>query len=119
MTYLLILVSTLCTVGGQLLLKHGLSGMAALAAADRVGFLMRVATSPWVATALSLQVVGYVVWFFVITREKLGVAFALSGSLLYLATALLSWVIFGERLTTLQWAGLGTITVGVLLLARG
>jgi drug/metabolite transporter (DMT)-like permease len=119
MTYLLILVTTLCTVGSQLLLKHGLRGMAAIASADKLAFLLRVATSPWVAAALALQVTGYVVWFFVITREKLGIAFALSGSFFYLVMALLSWVIFGERLTTLQWAGLGTITVGVLLLAKG
>ena len=119
MTYLFILFTTLCTIGGQLILKHGLRGLGGLADSDRLAFLLRVVTSPWVAAALSLQVAGYVAWFFVITREKLGVAFALSGSSFYLIMALLSWMIFGERLSTLQWTGLGTITIGVLLLAKG
>ena len=118
-TYALILFTTLCTIGSQLLLKHGLRGLAALAIADKTHFLLRVATSPWVAAALTLQVTGYVVWFFVITREKLGVAFALQGSMFYLVMALTSWLVFGERLTPLQWAGIGTITFGVALLARG
>lgn len=119
MTYLFILFTTLCTISGQLLLKHGLRGLGALAEIDKLSFLFRVATSPWVAAALALQVAGYVAWFFVITREKLGVAFALSGSSFYLIMALLSWAIFGERLSAWQWAGLGTITAGVLLLAKG
>ena len=119
MTYLLILFTTCCTIGGQLILKRGLEGLGPLSAASKLDFLWRVGISPWVWAALSLQVLGYVAWFFVIARERLGVAFALSGSFFYVIMALLSWLIFGERLTGMQWAGIATITVGVLLLARG
>ena len=119
MTYLLIFFTTACTIGSQLILKHGLQGLGGLAGTDRVAFLLRVASSPWVAAALALQVVGYVAWFFVISREKLGVAFALSGSFFYIVMALMSWLVFGEQLTRVQWAGLAAITLGVLLLARG
>lgn len=119
MTYLLVLFTTLCTIGSQLILKHGLQGLGGLASTDRIAFLLRVAASPWVAAALVLQVVGYVTWFFVITREKLGVAFALSGSFFYVVMAMMSWLIFDEQLTRMQWAGLAAITVGVLLVARG
>ena len=119
MTYLLILFTTVCTIAGQLLLKHGLAGMAALAESDKVQFLLKVAVSPWVAGALVLQVAAYVAWFFVITREKLGIAFALSGSSFYVLTALLAWLVFDERLSAWQWGGVLTITVGVVLLAKG
>lgn len=118
MTYLLILCTTFCTIGSQLILKHGLRGLGALAASSKIEFLWRVAGSPWVALALSLQVVGYVVWFFVITREKLGVAFALSGSFFYLVMALMAWLLFDERLNPTQWIGIALVTAGVVLLAR-
>lgn len=119
MTYLLIVFTTICTIGSQLLLKFALTGLGTLASGDKIAFLAKVATSPWVALALALQVSGYVVWFFVITREKLGIAFALSGSLFYITMALLGWGLFGERLTLPQWSGIAMITIGVLFLARG
>jgi len=118
-TYLLILVTTLSTVGAQLLLKQGLRPIGALAASARLDFLVAAVLSPWVWAALVLQVFGYVVWFFVITQEKLGIAFAVSGSFFYLVMALLSWALFDEALTPTQWTGIALISAGVLAVARG
>jgi multidrug transporter EmrE-like cation transporter len=119
MTYMLILVTTLCTIGAQLLLKHGLRPIAATAITSKVDFLLQAAFTPWVWAALTLQVLGYVVWFFVITQEKLGVAFAVSGSFFYLIMALMSWALFDEQLAPVQWIGLVMISAGVVALARG
>ena len=118
-TYLLILVTTLSTVGAQLLLKQGLRPIGALAASARLDFLVAAVLSPWVWAALVLQVFGYVVWFFVLMREKLGVAFAISGSFFYLVMALLSWALFDEALTPTQWTGIALISAGVLAVERG
>src|SRR5690606_26996856 len=105
MTYLLILLTTVCTIVGQLILKRAGTGLRPLLASGPVEFLFGAATSPLVIAALGLQVVGYVAWLFVLSREKLSVAFALSGSTLYLLTAIASWYFFGERLTGWQWLG--------------
>lgn len=114
--YSLILVTTLCTICGQLILKRAMTGLRPLLAQGPIEFLWGAAQSPLVYAALALQVLGYVSWMFVISREKLSVAFALSGSTLYLLMAAASWYFYGERLGPAQWGGLALISVGVVLL---
>lgn len=113
--YLLILITTLCTIAGQLLLKRAVDGLKPLLQSGPLDFLFGAATSPLVIAALALQVLGYVSWLFVLSKEKLSIAFALSGSTLYLLTALASWFFYGEKLSAAQWAGFVMISAGVLL----
>ena len=113
--YLLVLVTTLCTIGGQLILKRAMTGLKPLLAQGPLEFLWGAAFAPLVYAALALQVLGYVAWMFVISKEKLSVAFALSGSSFYLLMAAASWYFYGERLGLMQWAGLVLISVGVVL----
>lgn len=119
-THVLILIVTCCTLGSQLILKSGVSGITAILRNDGiVSFLIAAATSPKVIGALTLQGLGYVVWLFVLTQERLSVAFAISGSFFYLAMAAASWFFFDERLTLLQWTGLVLISAGVLIVSFG
>ena len=113
--YLLVLITTLCTIGGQLILKRAMVTLKPLQSQGIFEFLFGAALSPMVWAALALQVLGYVAWMFVISREKLSVAFALSGSTFYLLMAAASWFFYGERLVPLQWLGLALISVGVVL----
>lgn len=116
-TYLLILVTVLCTIGGQLILKRAVDALKPLLASGPIDFLLGAAMSPLVIAALCLQVLGYVSWLFVLSREKLSIAFALSGSTLYLLTALASWFFYNERLSPLQWLGFFLISAGVALVS--
>jgi drug/metabolite transporter (DMT)-like permease len=114
--YLLILTTTLCTIAGQLILKRAVTGLKPLLSqSGPIDFLIGAALSPLVITALSLQVIGYVAWLFVLSKEQLSVAFALSGSSFYLLMAIASWHFFGERLGPSQWLGLLLISAGVVL----
>lgn len=113
--YLLVLITTLCTIGGQLILKRAMVTLKPLQSQGIFEFLFGAALSPMVWAALALQVLGYVAWMFVISREKLSVAFALSGSTFYLLMAAASWFFYGERLAPLQWLGLALISLGVVL----
>lgn len=113
--YLLILLATMCTLGGQLILKPAITGLKALLQAGPIEFLLGAATSPMVIAALALQVLGYVAWLFVLSKEKLSIAFALSGAFFYILMALASWLLYGERLSTSQWLGLVMISIGVTL----
>lgn len=119
LTYLLIATTTLCTLVAQMILKKAvnLPAMKAALGDGPVQFVLAAALNPLVWTALCLQVLGYVVWFFVLTREKLAVSFALSGALIYTITAFAAWYFYDERLTGLQWAGILMISVGVLFVA--
>jgi drug/metabolite transporter (DMT)-like permease len=113
--YLLILTTTLCTIAGQLILKRAVTALKPLLDSGPIDFLIGAAFSPLVIAALSLQVLGYVAWLFVLSKSQLSVAFALSGSSFYLLMAVASWYFFGERLGPFQWFGLVLISVGVVL----
>lgn len=115
-TVLLVLLVTLITIGSQLILKRGIGDISAVLRQDgALAFVWAAATSPVVIAALALQGMGYVVWWFVISQERLSVAFAISGSFFYLVMAAASWLMYGERLNAQQWLGLFLITTGVLL----
>lgn len=119
-TALLILIVTFCTIGSQLILKNGVSALTAVLRNEGVlNFLIAAATSPKVILALAIQGLGYVVWLFVLTQERLSVAFAISGSFFYLVMAAASWFFFDERLTLMQWFGLVLISGGVLVVNYG
>ena len=119
MVKLLILFVTVSTVGSQLLLKQAMKSIHAPSAAGDLGrFFLEAGFSPWVYASLFLQVVGYLVWLVVVSKEQLGVAFATSGAFFYLLVGLSAWLIHGERLSLPQWTGIALITLGVLLVSR-
>lgn len=113
----MILVVASSTLGSQLLLKHGIGDVAPiLHQSGVVEFLIAAATSPWVLTALTWQVMAHVLWFFVLTQSRVSMAFAVSGSFFYLLLALASWFLFDEALNAWQWFGLLLISAGVVIL---
>lgn len=119
-TVVLVLLVTLCTIGSQLILKSGVNSLVAVLRNEGVApFLLSAATSPKVIAALAIQGGGYVVWLFVLAQSRLSVAFAMSGSFFYLVMAAASWLVFGERLTLVQWGGLALISLGVILVTNG
>lgn len=112
---LLILLVALNTVGSHLLLKSAVTRLAKPTSLQAVpDFLLAAAMVPAVWASLALQVIGYLVWIVVISNEKLGIATAMVSASYYLLTACAAWVIFGERLSVVQWVGLGLITAGVV-----
>lgn len=112
----MIVLVTCMTLGSQLLLKKAIAVIGPLLQTDKLAFLAAAFTSPYVLSAIAMQGLGFVLWLFVISRVKLGVAFALSGAFFYLLIALSSWYLYGERLTIQQWGGLLLISSGVALM---
>jgi drug/metabolite transporter (DMT)-like permease len=120
LTFLLITTTTLCTIAAQLLLKRAVNGpgMSAAMSHGPLAFVISAAFNPLVLTALSLQIFGYIVWFFVLTRERLAIAFAISGSTFYILMAFAAMYFYGERMGIWQWVGIVFISLGVLLITR-
>jgi multidrug transporter EmrE-like cation transporter len=115
---LMILFVTCSTLGSQLLIKHAVTRLGARAPAPQgIDWLVAAMTSPTVLLAIAVQAVGFVVWVVVISRVKLGVAFALSGAFFYILMAVVTWLLYGERLTLGQWAGIALISTGVLMVS--
>lgn len=114
---LMIFFVTCCTLGSQLLVKHSVSRIALRDPAP-VGWdwLLAAMLSPGVIGAIIVQGIGFTVWVIVVSRVKLGVAFATSGSFFYILLALASWYLFNERLAPAQCVGIALVSVGVLLI---
>lgn len=115
---LMILFVTCTTLGGQLLLKQAVSQIAARNPAPTgTDWLVATFLSPGVWAAIVIQGIGFIVWVVVISRIKLGLAFALAGAFLYILMALASWQFFGERLAPFQWIGIVFVSIGVLMIS--
>lgn len=114
---LLILVS-INTTASQLLLKKGVTQLGGVKGiSDLPGFMVLAMKSPWIALSVCLQITGYLLWFLVVTREKLGVAVAFTGASFYILMAFSAWYFYGETLALLQCVGIGLIIVGVICVA--
>ena len=117
-TLALILFVTCSTLGSQLLVKRAVLELGARTPAPQgIDWLLAAVTSPTVWLAVAIQGVGFLVWMVVVSRIKLGVAFATSGSFFYILLALLSWYLYDERLSAGQWLGIGLISCGVLMIS--
>lgn len=113
----MIVFVTLSTMASQLLVKSGVNTIAARAPELKgMQWLMAAVLSPSIIAAVAIQGVGFLVWVVVVSRMKLGIAFAISGAFFYLFIALASWLIYGEKLSVLQWGGLAMISCGVVLM---
>lgn len=114
---LMIVFVTCSTLGSQLLVKRAVTAIALREPAPTgVEWLLAACLSPGVLAAVAIQAVGFIVWVVVVSRVKLGVAFAISGSFFYILIAAASWFLYGERLGPLQWLGLTLVSSGVLLM---
>lgn len=116
-TLLAILFTTCCTLGTQLMLKGVVMAIARRTPAPTgLDWLWAVALSPSVWLAVLIQGIGFGIWVWVISRMKLGPAFAISGALFYTLLASASWALYGERLSGWQWAGIVLVSAGVVLM---
>lgn len=115
---LMILFVTCSTLGSQLLIKHTVAQLA-LRTPPLTGmpWLIAAVLSPTLIAAIAVQGIGFLVWVVVVSRVKLGVAFAISGGSFYILMALVTWLLYGERLSFGQWMGLALISTGVLMVS--
>jgi len=118
---LLFVTFTVNAVVSQLLLRRALNGLggapAALSGLPR--FVGQAALSPWIYASVTLQILSYVMWMMIVSREKLGVATATVGAGFYMLMALSAWLIYGETLSPWQWIGIVLVTCGVVCISGG
>lgn len=115
---LMIVFVTCSTLGSQLLVKRAVLGIAARTPVPRgLDWLLAAVLSPTVWLAVAIQGIGFIVWMVVVSRVKLGLAFATSGAFFYILLAMLSWYLYGEKLAPLQWTGIVLVSAGVLMIS--
>ena len=116
----LIALAIVCGVSGQLLLKIGMTQLGRIGAealGEPLQVAVRVGTNPLVVVGLGCYVLGAVAWLTVLSRVPLSLAYPML-ALSYAITPVLAWLVLGEDVNGLRWAGIGVISLGVLLVAR-
>jgi drug/metabolite transporter (DMT)-like permease len=117
---LLLVAFTINAVISQLALRRALNGLSSPSGLSGLArFIGAAALSPWIYTSVALQILSYVIWMLIVSREKLGVATASAGAGFYILMALSAWLIYGETLSALQWTGIVLVTVGVVCISLG
>ncbi|WP_068783911.1 EamA family transporter [Paenibacillus phocaensis] len=110
LSYLLLLGNILLLVTGQVLFKIGLSRSGGL-------HWVKLATSPAVIGGIVLYVLATLLWFAVLSRLPLSVAYPLQ-ALAYVLALIPAYFLFHETITLTKLAGVAVILLGVVLLAK-
>jgi drug/metabolite transporter (DMT)-like permease len=116
----LLIAFTVNTVISQLVLRRALNTLSTPANLSGLPrFIGDAALSPWIYTSVTLQILSYVLWMLIVSREKLGVATASAGAGFYVLMALSAWLVYGETLSPVQWTGIVLVTLGVVCISLG
>lgn len=114
----LILLSVLCGVAGQTVIKIGVSQPgAADAAAGFIPLVAMILRSPMVLLGLVLYGLGALAWIAVLARMDLSVAYPFL-ALNFILVTISSQFLLGENVPGLRWVGVLIICSGILLVAR-
>jgi drug/metabolite transporter (DMT)-like permease len=111
---LLLLFAVGAAATGQLLLKHGMTGVAAAVNRDGGQLLLKAATSPWVIGGLTVFGISALAWLTTLSRVPLSVAYPFNalGLLLIIGSSV---VVLGEKVTPLAWLGVFMVAGGLVL----
>ena len=118
-SFMLVLAGVLLNATAQLLLKAGTNNIGAFAfsADNLVPVGIKVASNPFIVSGLGCYAVSVVVWIMALSRVEVSLAYPML-SIGYVLNAVAAWYLFGEALSAQRMVGIGTIIVGVFLVAR-
>jgi uncharacterized membrane protein len=82
-----------------------------------LSLIWSIATNPWVILGLACYVGGLLFWLIALSRADLSFVYpfaALTMAMVVVSSA----VVFGETITLARLLGVGTVAIGVLIVAR-
>ncbi|WP_036605332.1 EamA family transporter [Paenibacillus assamensis] len=108
--YLILFANIILLVTGQILFKLGI---------EKAGGLVwnKIITSWYVIGGLSLYGIATILWFVVLSRLPLSVAYPLQ-SISYILGIAAAFFIFSEPVSPTKWVGAVVILIGVYLIAK-
>jgi multidrug transporter EmrE-like cation transporter len=113
---LLVILSALGTVAGNLLIRAG------LARAGGLGFsvakLSQVFLQPLMLAGLVLYATAALLWFRVVSTEELTTSYPLLVSMTFILVTLGAVFFFDERISVQKALGMGVILIGIVVIAR-
>jgi drug/metabolite transporter (DMT)-like permease len=101
---------------GHLMIKAGLTGVAATTAqADIFHRLLVYFSQPYVVLGLMVYGIGTAMWIFAVSKYDISYVFPIS-ALNYVLVTLGGKFLFGELIPAKRWAGVAVVIVGVALM---
>lgn len=117
LVYLLIFLSVLIGVAGQLLMKHGVTQIGEVSSLGALNFLLRAALSPWIVGGIIAYVIGTIFWLFILSKVNVSYAYPML-SLGYVLLLFFAAFFLGEQVSPIRYAGVILIVLGVFLITR-
>ena len=115
--YVVLGISILLAVIGQLLMKKGMLLFGTFPASQLLFKIIPMFLNPYVFMGLVAFAASSVFWLVVLSRLQLSFVYPMV-SAAYILVALASWLLFKENLSLLRWAGILVIIAGVFLISR-
>jgi drug/metabolite transporter (DMT)-like permease len=102
----------------ELLLKVGATEQSQIAAPEWLkGTGMTTLGSWWTIGGISVYILAFVNWLYVLRWIALSLAYLVTSSVQVLI-AMGAWLLLGEELSLLRWGGIALITAGIVLSAQ-
>lgn len=120
MTGIIILI-VIFGVGGQLLIKRGLSevGIIELNSVNLIlKSIVKIISNPLIVGGLVCSLVAAFFWLTALSRTELNYLYPLIGGLVYVVLFVASWLLLGEKANLPRVLGIATILIGIALLSR-
>ena len=115
--FLLILLDIFLAISGQFLIKLGMNSIGSSTNVPLVNFFSKVIVSPFIIGGFVLYFISSFVWFLVLSRVDLSIAYP-SLSLGYLLIIVLSFLFLKEPITLFKVIGSLLICFGVFIIYR-
>jgi multidrug transporter EmrE-like cation transporter len=115
--YMILSVSILLAVIGQLLMKKGMMLFGAFPVSQLLQKIIPIFLNPYVFFGLACFGLSSVFWLVVLSRLELSLVYPMV-SVAYILVAFASWFFFKENVTLVRWMGIAVIVLGVILISR-
>ena len=115
--YIILGISILLAVAGQLLMKRGMMLFGAFPVSQLLYKLVPMLLNPFVFFGLACFGASAVFWLVVLSRLELSLVYPMV-SVAYILVALASMIFFKENVTLMRWLGILVIMMGVFLISR-
>jgi multidrug transporter EmrE-like cation transporter len=117
MNYLILTISVLLAVAGQLLMKKGMMIFGTFRATQLLQNVIPMFLNPYVFLGFVCFGLSSLFWLIVLSRLPLSLVYPMV-SVAYVLVAFASIVFFKEHVSLIRWTGIGVIILGVYLISR-
>ena len=116
-TFLLIIINVFLGIIGQTIIKLGVQKIGSFTSMPISHFILKAFLSPMVLSGLFLYLLSAVIWFMVLSKTDLSIAYP-SLSLGYVFIVFIGYFCFGEPLTMAKIIGILLICSGIYTIFR-